>query len=69
MGLPQACRHGGRMGIPERGSPLVLPQLIFITSAAQDELKPRRAASRLSGGLRVVSSEQETLDMLGHKSV
>lgn len=53
--------HGGASGLqvcvgvhadPERGSPLISPLLIFIISAAQDELKPRRAASRL------ISSQQ-----------
>lgn len=57
------------MVIPERGSPWALPQLIFITSAAQEELKPKRVASGLSGEWTVVSNELEVLDMLGHKPI
>lgn len=57
------------MVIPERGIPSALPQLIFITSAAQEELKPRRVASGLSGERTVVSNELEVLDMLGHKPI
>lgn len=49
--LRPAGAGGGSLGIPERGSPLVLTHLIFITSAAQEQPHPRRTTSRLSEGL------------------